>query len=91
MGRFSLFNSDGGPATLYAYENDGRFRFTIRSFTGTGTHNFILLRKRIGTRLLVEAKYASTRFGRTTIKGAGADLYAGTLIREFNTQIILNI
>ena len=89
--RFSMFDSDGGEAALYAYENDLRYRFTIRSFTGNGTRNFILLRRHVGTRFTFEAKYAVTRYRRPVNKGAGPDSFSGTLIREIHTQIIWHV
>ncbi len=89
--RLAMFNSDGGGATMYAYENDVRHRFTIKSFSGTGTRNFILLRKRVGTLFALEAKYGITRYGRTTSKGAGPDSFSGTLVRELNLQILLHV
>ncbi len=89
--RVALFDSEGGSTTLYAYENDLRYRFTIRTMTGTGARNFILLRKRLGTHFIFEVKYGTTRYGSLVTKGAGADSFSGTLVREFNTQIIWNI
>ena len=88
--RFSLFNSDGRGGTMYAYEHDVRYRFTIKSFTGTGMRNFILLRKRVGTLLTVEVKYGTTRYGRITNKGTGADFFSGKLVREMNLQILFH-
>lgn len=88
--RVSMFNSNGGGATLYAYEHDVRYRFTIQSFTGTGIRNFILLRKRVGTQLTLEVKYGTIRYGRTTNKGAGADSFSGKLVRELNLQFLFH-
>lgn len=89
--RFAMFDSEGKGATLYAYENDLRYRFTIRAFTGNGGRNFILLRRDIGTHLTLEVKYGTTRYGQTINTGAGADSFSGKLVREVQTQIILHV
>ena len=85
--RLALFDIDDGGPIMYAYENDLRYRFTIQAFTGTGARNFILLRKRLGTHFILEAKYSTTRYGRTVNKGSSADSFSGTMVRAFNTQI----
>lgn len=89
--RLAMFESDGKGATLYAYENDLRYRFTIRAFTGNGARNFLLLRRDIGTHLTFEVKYGTTRYGQTLNTGAGADSFSGKLVREVQTQIILHV
>jgi len=89
--RFALFDSDGRNATLYFYENDVQYRYSIVSFTGKGQRNFILLKGTIGSYLLVEIKYAVTRFDRVVSKGSGLDAYSGKQIRDLHLQFIWRI
>lgn len=89
--RLSVFNANSGQTTLYAYERDVRYRFSIISLTGTGTRSFVFFRAQIGTHLSLEVKYGTTRFERHTLRGAGVDLRSGTLVRSLRTQVILQI
>ncbi|MEM8486000.1 MAG: helix-hairpin-helix domain-containing protein [Bacteroidota bacterium] len=89
--RLSGFTSNGGASTLYAYENDLRYRFTIRAFTGTGSRNFLLLRKRVGTHIAFEVKYGTTLNRQISNTEAGVDLFPGKRIREVQAQFIWHV
>lgn len=89
--RFSTYISDGGKATLYAYENDLRYRFTIRAFTGTGSRYFLLLKKRVGTHLTFEVKYSTTHNRQITNPSSSAVNFSGKRIREVQAQFIWHV
>ncbi len=86
-----MFESGGKGATLYAYENDLRYRFSIRSFTGNGARNFLLLRKRVGTHLTFEVKYGTTLNRQISNTQAGAYIIPGKRIREVQAQFIWHV
>ncbi len=76
---------------MYAFENDLRYQYSIRAFSGNGSRNFILLRKRVGTFLSLEAKYSVTRYQHITQIGSGLDSFSGRLVREVRAQVIVSL
>ena len=42
--RFSFFDTDGNESNLYAVEKDVRFRYSIKTFSGTGQRNFFIFK-----------------------------------------------
>ena len=89
--RIAGFTTPGGPTRLYAYENDLQYKFTIRSFSGTGVRNFLLLRKRVGTHLVFEAKYGTTRYRQVSNSIANSIFIPGQRVREVQAQFIWNV
>ncbi len=89
--RLTGFTTPGGAATLYAYEHDLQYRFTIRAFSGAGLRNFLLLRRRVGTHLVFEAKYGTTRYRQVSSNATNSIFTPGRRVREVQAQFIWNV
>lgn len=86
--RFSQFDSDGGLATLYFYEHDIQYRYSVAAFTGKGARNFILFKHHLNNNLSVEAKFSITQYERFRTIGSGLDTFSGKKIRNMRAQLI---
>ena len=86
--RMALFDTQGSNTTIYAYEHDVAYRFTILPFTGRGVRNFILLKISIGKASGVQVKYGVTRFAIPTQRGSGNDSFSGNRVRDIHLQFI---
>lgn len=89
--RFSIFDSNRNDTILYAFENDLRYKFGIRSYSGQGVRNLLLLRHYISNEVILEFKYANTHYPRKTPKGTGVNATMTSRIREISGQISLRI
>ena len=86
--RFSIFETDGNETNLYAVEKDVRFRYSIKTFSGTGRRNFLFLSYEFGKGWTIEFKYSETRFNRNITRGSGNEAFSGNRLREFHFQLI---
>ena len=85
--RFSIFDSKGNDSILYAFENDLQYRFGIRSYSGQGLRDFILIRHQLTKNVLIEVKYAHTRYNNITNKGTGNNAITTSRLRELAGQV----
>ncbi len=81
------FDAQGNDVTLYIYEPDLTYRFSVRPHGGRGFRNFVLLKWYLTKNLRIEAKYGATRYGEVVHRGSGSDAYSGDRIREVHAQI----
>ena len=51
--RFSIFDSKRNDSILYAFENDLQYRFGIKSYSGQGLRDFIVIRRTVTKNVLV--------------------------------------
>ena len=89
--RFSIFDSNRNDTILYAFENDLQYKFGIRSYSGQGVRNVLLIRHSFSNEVILEVKYATTRYPDQTLKSTGINATTTSRIREISGQISLRI
>lgn len=89
--RFSIFESNSNDTILYAFERDLRFTYGIRSFSGKGLRNVVLIRHSLLENVFVEFKYAQTRHPFSILKGSGNDAITSDRLTEVSGQVIWRI
>ena len=72
--RYSLFNTPGWDARLYAYENDLLQSFSIPALYGDGMRSYLMLQWDASPLLLVRAKYAVTLSGNDSSRTTDNDI-----------------
>jgi|GEM_PF-2691220 len=85
--RFSIFDSKRNDSILYAFENDLQYRFGIKSYSGQGLRDFIVIRHTLTKSVLVEVKFAHTRYTNITNKGTGNNAISTNRLRELAGQL----
>ncbi|MBX2821320.1 MAG: helix-hairpin-helix domain-containing protein [Rhodothermaceae bacterium] len=85
--RFSIFDSKRNDSILYAFENDLQYRFGIKSYSGQGLRDFIVIKHTLIKNVLIEVKYAHTRYNNITNKGTGNNAISTRRIRELAGQV----
>lgn len=85
--RWTLFDTDGFDARIYAYEHDLLYTFSIPVFSGRGERHYVLVRAQPTPAVHLELKYGATRYRDVTSVGSGLDVVPGSRIREVRAQV----
>lgn len=85
--RWTLFDTEGFDARLYAYEYDLLYAFSIPVFSGRGSRHYALISVRAVPGLHLEAKYSVTRYRDRDTVGSGLDAIEGTRLRDLRVQV----
>jgi hypothetical protein len=85
--RLAFFDTDGYAARVYAYERDVLYAFSVPALYGTGQRAYLLLRAEPLEDVVLEAKYAETRFQHVDRVGSGLNETPGNRIREVRLQL----
>lgn len=88
---YSLFDTSGYDARLYARESDVRFQSTFPLFYGKGIRYFILPRIKLERKLSIWIKYYLTSYDDRKEIGSGSDLIAGNKISELKFQLMYSL
>lgn len=86
-GRWTLFDTAGFPARIYAYEHDLLYTFSVSMLSGRGARQYLLMAFTPLDRLHLEVKYGITRYRNVTSVGSGLDEVPGSRVREVRTQV----
>jgi len=89
IGRIAIFETDGYEARLFAYERGPRYAFRVPALFGRGERSYVVLRAELTEHLLLEAKYAVTRYDDRVRIGSGRDEHVGNRVREVDLQLHL--
>lgn len=87
IGRVAIFETDGYEARVFAYERGPRYAFRVPALFGRGERSYLMLRAELTDHLLLEAKYAVTRYDDRARIGSGRDQYLGNRVREIDLQL----
>jgi hypothetical protein len=87
--RLAVFDTDSYDARVYAYENDLLYTFSVPAFSGRGQRAYALLRWEPLDAVMLQAKYAVTRYENVRTVGSGLDEVEGRRLREFRLQLRL--
>jgi hypothetical protein len=85
--RLALFDTDGYPARIYVYENDLLYSFSVPAFFGRGQRAYLLARYEPLDDVVLELKYAATRYEHQAFVGSGLNRVAGNRLREVRGQL----
>ena len=89
--RLMLFDTDSFDARVFTYEYDLRYSFSIPSFSGRGQRTYLMLSFKPQQNLLLQVKYAVTRYENVETVGSGLDEVAGNRLREIRAQLLWRI
>jgi hypothetical protein len=85
--RLAFFDTDSYAARVYAYENDLLYSFSVPALSGRGRRYYLLARYAPTENLVLEAKYAATRFRGVETAGSGLAETDGPRRREIKAQV----
>jgi hypothetical protein len=85
--RLAFFDTDGFDTRVYAYENDLLYAFSVPAFFGRGQRAYLLARYEVVDGLILEAKYAVSRFQGVDTIGSGLNEIDGNRLREVRAQV----
>lgn len=86
-GRVTLFGADEYDARLYAYETDLLYSFSVPVLYDHGQRTYLLATWTINSGIVLQAKYAVSRFLDRTTVGSGWDEIDGNQLREVRIQV----
>ncbi len=86
--RVMMFDTDNFDARVFAYEYDLRYTFSVPAFSGAGQRTYVMATYSPLDALLLQAKFAITRFEHVDMVGSGLDETPGNKLRDFRVQLI---
>lgn len=85
--RLALFDTDGFPSRLYAYERDLLYSFSVPALFGRGQRSYVLARYSPIPSLTLEGKYGVTWYPNRDTIGSGLGATDGPRVREVRLQL----
>jgi len=85
--RFSIFDTDGYYARIYAYENDLLYNFSIPGFSDRGIRTYFLIKYELIKNLDLWIKYGITIYSDKNIIGSGYNQIEGNKRSEIKLQL----
>jgi hypothetical protein len=85
--RYCMFDTDNFDTRIYAYENDLLYEFSFPFFSGSGTRAYAHIRYNVARGLMVEGRYAITKFDRLNVIGSGNDQINGNTRSDLKVQL----
>ena len=89
--RVALFDTDGYPARIYAYEHDLLYSFSVPVLYGRGQRSYVLAQYEPTDALTLEAKYGVTWYPHRQTIGSGRTATEGPRVREIRVQVRLTL
>jgi hypothetical protein len=85
--RLAVFDTDGYPARIYAYERDLLYSFSVPVLYGQGQRSYVLAQYEPIPSLTIEAKYGVTWYPHRRTIGSGLTATEGPRVRDVRLQI----
>jgi len=85
--RLAVFDTDGYPARIYAYERDLLYSFSVPVLYGQGQRSYVLAQYEPIPSLTIEAKYGVTWYPHRRTIGSGLTATEGPRVRDVRLQV----
>lgn len=89
FGRVAFFSSDGFSSSIYAYERDVLYLFTIGTYFNTGKRYYIGAKYKINSKITFWTKFSITQQEDKLFLGSGNNRTKGDAVAEIKIQLRL--